>query len=381
MIAPGQAAGTLVNEQRLLDTFLELVHINSPSFDEREIGLFLSHRLEDAGCSVAFQEYPGSFNLIGRLKGTDALQPTLLLSAHMDTIEPTAGIKVSEDEVMIRTVGDTVLGADDKSAIAQILEALQVVRENSLSHGDLEIVFSSAEEKGLFGAKNLDPGMISSRHAIVLDSSGSPGKIIVGAPSHITYEMKISGRSSHAGIEPEKGLSAIRVAAEIIMAVPDGRIDQETTANIGIIAGGTATNVVSKEVLLHGEIRSHNRETLTGVKDGIFDNARKIAAARSAAVEISENEEYSAFHLSEDAPFLDRIRSAFGRCGIEAVLALTGGGSDANIYNHRGILAVNISNGMQKVHSTDEFILKKDLVDGCRVLLECIVPPREKSAQ
>ena len=155
----------LVNKQRLLKTFLELVHINSPSFEEREIGAFLIKRLEQAGCSVRVQEYDRSFNLIGVKRGENTEAAPLLLSAHMDTIEPTEGIKITVDEEIVRSTGGTVLGSDDKSAIAQILEALDVIQEQKLSHGDIEVVFSSAEERGLFGAKNLDFGSVRSRHA------------------------------------------------------------------------------------------------------------------------------------------------------------------------------------------------------------------------
>lgn len=362
----------LINKQRLLKTFLELAEINSPSFDETEIGAFLIKRLEQAGCTVVVQEYDRSFNLIGVKKGKKTGAAPLLLSAHMDTIEPTEGIKITIDEEMVRSTGETVLGSDDKSAVAQILEALDVLREQDLPHGDIEVVLTSAEEKGLFGAKNLDYSRIRSRQAIVMDSSGSVGKIIVGAPTHITYEMRITGRPAHAGIEPEQGLSAIRVAGAIITAVPDGRIDPETTANIGIIRGGTATNVVPKEVVLHGEIRSHQDSALRAIRDRIFDTARKTAESWQANLDIQEYEEYRMFRLSPEGPFMEMLKAAFRRCGLEPVLTLTGGGSDANIFNQNGIHAVNISTGMQKVHSADEFILKKDLYDGCHVLLQCI---------
>ncbi len=362
----------LINKQRLLKTFLELAEINSPSFDEREAGAFLIKRLEQAGCTVVVQEYAESFNLIGVKHGARPEAPPLLLSAHMDTIEPTVGIKITIDEERVRSTGETVLGSDDKSAIAQILEALDVIREQELPHGDIEVVLTSAEERGLFGAKNLDYRRIRSTRAIVMDSSGSVGRIIVGAPSHITYEMRVTGRPAHAGIEPELGLSAIRVAGAIVAAVPDGRIDPETTANIGIIRGGTATNVVPKEVVLHGEIRSHRDAVLLSTRDLIFDTARKIAERSQANLDIREHEEYRTFRLSPDGQFMELLKAAFRRCGIEPELTLTGGGSDANIFNQNGIHAVNISTGMQKVHSTDEFILLKDLYAGCHLLLECI---------
>ncbi|MBI5100280.1 MAG: M20/M25/M40 family metallo-hydrolase [Nitrospirae bacterium] len=362
----------LLNTQRLLKTFIELVNINSPSFGETEIAAYLVRAMERYGCGVTVQEYDRGVNLIGRKKGNVRGRPPLMLSAHMDTIEPTAGIKIAIDDEMIRSAGDTVLGADDKSAIAQICEALAVLAENDVPHGDIEVVFTSAEEKGLVGARNLDFGILRSQHAIVLDSSGSVGNIVMGAPTHITYEMRITGRAAHAGIEPEKGISAIRAAAGIISSAPDGRIDPETTANIGIISGGTATNVVPREVLIHGEIRGHDPRALEQVSSRIFETARRIASGLDAGLKITERQEYRSFRLEASDPFVLHVISAFKRCGIKPSLVVTGGGSDASIFNESGIRAVNISNGMQKVHTSGEFILRKDLIDGCRALLECI---------
>ena len=188
-----------INRDRLIETFTDLIRINSPSFNEREIGEFLKKRLECTGCTVEFQEYDRSFNLIAIKKGTNPNIPPLLLSGHMDTIEPTEGITFSIVEGVIRTTGITVLGADDKSALAQILEVLAVINEKEIPHGDLEIIFTSAEENGLFGAKNLDFTRLSSKHALVLDSSGGVGNIVIAAPTHHTYEMKITGKPAHAG--------------------------------------------------------------------------------------------------------------------------------------------------------------------------------------
>ncbi|TAN41362.1 MAG: M20/M25/M40 family metallo-hydrolase [Nitrospirae bacterium] len=362
----------LISRQRLQKVFLELVNINSPSFEETVLGEFLIKALERCGCTVLLQEYDRSFNLIGRMKGNAPGFPPLLLSAHMDTIEPTEGIRISIDDEKIRSAGETVLGADDKSAIAQILEALAVIAGHDLPHGDLEVVFTSAEERGLIGARSLDFSALASRHAVVLDSAGSVGNIIIGAPTHLTYEMTVVGRAAHAGIEPEKGISAIRAAAQIIASVPDGRLNSGTTANIGMIRGGTATNVVPKEVVIRGEIRSHDQEMLLKVRDEIRGRAEQAASEHQVEVKISEHEEYRTFRLDPGEPFVRYMAGTLARCGIEPVLTLTGGGSDASVFNEMGIRAVNISNGMQKVHSNEEFILQKDLFDGCRVLLECI---------
>ena len=294
-----------INKERLLKTFTELIRVNSPSFNEKEIGVLLKKKLRERGCRVTIQKYDKSFNIIAFKKGNTPKAKSLLLSGHMDTIEPTEGIQFRTQVDRIRSTGHTVLGADDKSALAQILEALSVLQEMNLPHGDLEIVFTSAEEKGLFGAKNLDFKKIRSRFGLVLDSSGSVGKLVVAAPSHITYEMRIIGKAAHAGIEPEKGISAVRVAAEVIAAVPHGRISAGTTANVGLIKGGTATNVVPKEVVIHGEIRSHDDKTLQNIKRDIFDTARRIVKKNKSGINISEHEEYKSFRIDEFDGFLN----------------------------------------------------------------------------
>src|SRR5271169_6009701 len=283
-----------INKERLINTFIELIKINSPSFQEGAIGELLAGKLRGAGCGVTMQDYGASFNIIGVRKGANHTAPPLILSAHMDTIEPTEGIMFSTENDIIRTTGPTILGADDKGAIAQIIEALLVLQEQGIPHGDIEIIFTSAEEKGLHGARNLDFASIRSRHALVLDSGGSVGSLVVAAPTHITYEMQILGKSAHAGIEPERGINAIRVSSRIIAEIPDGRIDPETTANIGIIKGGTATNVVPQEVVIKGELRGHGAEKIEQTKSAIFETARRITEQHNARINITEQEEYAA---------------------------------------------------------------------------------------
>jgi len=360
-----------INQERLLKTFTELLSVNSPSFFEKEIGDLLTIKLKERGCRVYRQKYDKSFNLIAFKKGDIKVQP-LLLSGHMDTIEPTVGIQFDIQADRVSSTGNTVLGADDKSALAQILEALAVLQENDLPHGDIEIVFTSAEETGLHGAKSLDFKKISSRYGLVLDSSGSIGKLVVAAPTQITYEMRIIGKAAHAGIEPEKGISAIRIAAEVISAVPNGRISAETTANIGMIRGGSATNVVPKEVVIYGELRGHDDKTLQDTRQAIFDAARKIAKKNKAGIHIQEHEEYQAFKIDEHDRFLQFMDGVVKSCGMTPSHVITGGGSDANIFNKRGIKTINLSTGMQKVHSNEEYILLKDLYKGGLLTLNAI---------
>jgi len=362
-----------VNRERLVRTFTELIEINSPSFEEDRIGSVLAGKLEQVGCIVERQDYGESFNLVAMKKGNTDCPASLLLSGHMDTIEPTAGIKYAIEDGVIKSVGKTVLGSDDKSALAAILEALSVIKEKGLPHGDIEIVFTSAEEKGLDGAKNLDLDSLKSRHGLVLDSGGGIGGIVIAAPTHITYTMTLTGRPAHAGLEPEKGISAIRAAARIIASIPDGRIDENTTANIGIIKGGTATNVVPREVVVNGEMRSHNRASLERTRDEVFSRAREIAGKLQVAIDIDEKQEYQSFTIPLDGPFLSFVDDMFVKCGIEPAHIASGGGSDANILNAGGIVTLNISTGMDKVHSHEECIRVDDLAAVSAVVLETVL--------
>lgn len=362
----------LINEQRLYRTFCELLQVSSPSFHEHAIGDVLCRELTGAGCRVEVQDYGTSFNVLAFKRGSIGGSSPLLLSAHMDTIEPTEGIVLLSDSGAIRTDGSTVLGADDKCALAQIIEALKVLQERGIPHSDIEVAFTSAEERGLQGAKNLPLEMIRSRYALVLDASGSVGSIIIAAPTHVSYEMKIFGRSAHAGIEPEKGLSAIRIAAEILTGIPDGRVSGGTTANVGVIGGGTASNVVPREVRLQGEIRSHSLEELEETRRRVIDYARAVSARSGARLDVSEDEEYRAFRIPESDPFIEYLHRVYTEMGLNPQLAASGGGSDANVFNALGIKAVNISTGMQKVHSGQEFVLLDDLYAGSRVVLNVI---------
>ncbi len=362
----------MVKRQRLINTFIELIKINSPSFREREISEFIAQQLKSCSFDVLLQDYGQSLNIIARKEGVDKGAPTLILNAHMDTVEDTEKIEFAISDGRIRSIGPTVLGSDDKSGIAQIIEALRVIQETGAAHGTIEVVLTSAEEKGLVGVKNLDFSLLQGRHALVLDSSGPVGNLIVGAPTHITYTMTVTGKAAHAGIEPERGINSIRVASEIVTNIADGRIDDSTTANIGIISGGSATNIVPPKTTLKGEVRSHNSEKLRILKGEIFNQAELIAKKYSALLNIQENIEYESFSIKEGDSFLGLICEAYRNCGITPQLCITGGGSDANIFNKRGIKAINLSNGMQAVHSSEEFILIEDLLRGTEIVIAAI---------
>ncbi len=361
-----------INAARLINTFIELIQIDSPPFGEQEIAMRLSRHLLSLGLSVETQNYGSSFNLIGRMRGAMRGVEPIILSSHMDTVESTKGLRYIRQDGIIKTDGRTILGADDKSGIAEILEALHVLKEQGLPHGDIEVVFTSAEERGLVGAKNLNFHDLKGRTALVFDSSGSIGRVVLAAPTHDNYVMRVIGRAAHAGIEPQRGTSAIKAAAKIIAAVPDGRIDSYTTANIGTIHGGTATNIVPKEVVMEGEVRSHDADTLERTIKDIFDTALAIAKKNQVKLQIDRHRQYHGFHISEDDEFVRLIADVCREQRITPELIVYGGGSDANIFNSNGIKSFAISSGMQMPHTTDEFILEEDLCSAARLLLGII---------
>jgi tripeptide aminopeptidase len=277
----------MVNEKRLIESFVELVKIDSVSREEKKIADFLVKKLKDLGLEVIVDQAgekvkSNSGNIIARLKGNKDKAIPIMFSAHMDTVVPGKNINPLCDGEKIISDGKTILGADDKAAIAALLEALYIIKEKNILHGDIEIVFSICEEIGLQGAKNLDISSLNARMAFVLDAGGEVGGITTSAPSQNSIEFIIRGKASHAGAEPEKGINAIQVAGYILSRMKLGRIDEETTTNIGIISGGSATNIVPDKVILKGEARSRNEEKLdkcTGeLKKTIEDTAKEFKA-------------------------------------------------------------------------------------------------------
>jgi tripeptide aminopeptidase len=257
-----------VNHERLKNLFLELVQIDSLSRREREVALRPQREAESAGavCSYdnAGEKVRGNIgNLIAKIPGNILGTPPFLLAAHMDTVAPGEGVKPIVDGDIVRTDGSTVLGGDDKSGCAVICEVLHRLRESGIPHGPIEAVFTICEEIGLQGARNLDLGLISAKEGLVYDSD-APGHLVVRAPSAVSIRFTVKGLEAHAGVAPERGLSAIKIAAEAIAAMRLGRIDDETTANLGVIEGGRAGNVIPSEVVVRGEARSRNAAKLQG---------------------------------------------------------------------------------------------------------------------
>lgn len=366
----------MINQDRILAEFLELVQVDSVSGRERALADLLATRLRGLGLDVcedrAGAETGGEAgNLIATLPARGPERP-LLLVAHMDTVEPGRGVRPVVENGVVRSAGDTILGGDDKAGIAAILEVLRVITEQQLAHGGLEVVFTIGEEVGLLGAKHLDHSRLRSSMGYVLDSSGPAGTIVVQAPTQDKIEAVVRGRAAHAGINPEEGINAIAVAAHAVARMTLGRIDEETTANIGVISGGQATNIVPDSCRLEGETRSLDGSKCRAQTAAMVEVLETTAAQFGARVEITTQTLYHEFKLAESHPAVVLAKKAAEKLGLVPQLVKTGGGSDANIFNSRGITCVNLGIAMQKVHTTEEFIRVEDLATNARYLLEII---------
>lgn len=367
----------MVSRDRLAELFLELVQIDSVSRNERMLAEYLTSRLEELGFAVyedeAGRAIGGSAgNLVAHLPGKVDGAGSILFCAHMDTVEPGRRVKPRVKDGVVYSSGETILGADDKAGIAAILEAVRVVQEKGVKYPPIEVVFTVAEEVGLLGSKNLDTGLLKSGMGFVLDCDGSPGKIIVRAPSQDRIVARVHGRAAHAGINPEDGINAIQAASYGITCLRLGRIDDETTANIGVIRGGLATNIVPDRVDLEGETRSLVDAKRMAMTEEICRNLEEGVRRKGGRIEIAVETVYRAFKLDPDAPPVRLAMQAADQLGLKPYLEQSGGGSDANIFNAAGIPTANLACGMRKVHSTEECLELNDLVDTARLVLEII---------
>jgi tripeptide aminopeptidase len=365
-----------INRERLLNLFLDLVKINAISRHEKPVVDFLVPIMKELGASIDFDEAHLSLNgetgnLFCKFPGT-AIGKTLAFSAHMDTVQPTENLKIVITDDRVMTDGTTILGADDRAGIAAIIEMMRIIKENNLPHPPIEIIFNIAEEIGLMGSQFLDYSKISAKIGFIPDTSNSPGAIIYSAPAQKHLNVTITGKAAHAGIAPQDGISAITVLSKAIVRMPQGRIDHETTANIGIITGGTATNIVAEKATAQCEARSRNPEKLikliTEMQQIFIDEAEKAGAK----AEITIADLYPSFKLSLDSDAVKIAAAAAEKIGLPVSTSETGGGSDANFYNNSGIETVIIGTGMCNPHSTREYILKEDLYNLSEWMLKMV---------
>lgn len=358
----------MINETRLVRTFLDLVAIDSPSGEEAAIAAELTRRFTAMGGECETDEH---HNLIARFGGSRDGE-WLMLSAHSDTVGQDRGIKPVIRDGVIYSDGTTILGADDKSGVAVILEVVESVREGGIPHPPLEVVISASEEVGLRGAHTLDKAKLRARRGYVLDSGGPSGTVVTSAPGQDSLEITVHGRTSHAGAEPEKGINAIRVASEAIAAMPLGRIDEETTANIGVIRGGVATNIVPDNVYVKGEARSRDELKLSAQTAAMAAAFHEAAERHGARVELKIKRTYITYALPEDHPVVQTAVRAIEGLGWTPLIKASGGGTDANIYAEHGIHCAILSTGMAEVHTPHEHVAIADMVHAATLLQEIV---------
>lgn len=361
---------------RLLDLFCELVRIESPSFNEAAMAERCAEELRGLGFSVRFDdsaERVGSDtgNLVAHLAGTRSGQ--VVLSAHMDTVGPCAGIEPVVVDGVVRSAGDTILSADDKAGVAAILEGVRSVLEAGFPRPDVTVLLTTCEEQHLLGSSALADGELpAGAPCYVLDADGAPGTVITGAPCHWTLDAAFSGRSAHAGVCPEEGVSAISMAAAAVAAMPLGRIDEATTANVGFIEGGSATNVVPDACTLSGECRSLYDERAEAQKAAMTEALEAAAARFGGTVDVGWTKSYGAILLDEEDELVQGIVRAARAAGLEPRFQRSGGGSDANVLAACGVRPVTLGVGMAAFHSADEHIAVADL-EGTARLVEALI--------
>ncbi|MCD4722299.1 MAG: M20/M25/M40 family metallo-hydrolase [Desulfobacula sp.] len=370
----------MINSQRLAQRFKSFVEIDSLSRQEKDVALELEKILTAMGATVCYdtagEQVGGNCsNLVAKFKGTVNAEP-VFLSGHMDTVGPGKGIKVQFEDGIFRSDGTTILGADDKSALAIILEVMDIIFENKIDYPPVEIVFTICEEIGLLGAKYFDYSLIDSKFGYILDSTDTQG-IVTKAPAANKIIIKIYGRAAHSGAEPENGVNAIMVASKAISELNLGRIDEETTCNLGTIKGGVATNIVPAFVEIHGEARSHDIEKLKIVTDSIVNTFQAVAKkfkdnSDLPRIEAIVENDFTNTNISEDHKAIKLARKAAGNLGMTLESKTIGGGADANIFFSKGIVAGVLGTGMTDVHTLNESIAIKDMESSANLVLEIL---------
>jgi tripeptide aminopeptidase len=349
----------------VIDLFLELAAIASPSGEERPVADRVLAYLRDLGLSpdedASGPEVGSNMgNIYLRLEPTVEGEP-IFLCAHLDTVPPVDAIEPVVEDGIVRNKNQAILGGDNKAAVAAMLEATRRVVAENRPHAGIELVFTSKEEVGLLGAYAFDHTRLHAKVGYVYDDVGPIGGIVLGAPSAFVMEVEFHGRAAHAGMHPEEGRSAIAAAARAISEMKLGRIDDETTANIGTIHGGTAGNVVPDHCVLVGEARSHSDEKLSAQIQAMQDALTFAAGVADCDVETKLKKHYTAYRFSRDDLAVKLAAEALARCGHEPRYTLCGGAADSNVFNERGLQCVNLANAMTEIHTPDEYIAVADV--------------------
>jgi len=365
---------TTYRKDRLKEIFEQLLRSDGASKNEKNTVAVVQSILSDLPVNIVqtaskSKTRPNLYIKLPKRGATSS--PPILLSAHMDTVEPTPNICFTCQNEQYTTDGNTILGSDDKAGVAAIIECLFSVHESNKPHPDIEVAFTVEEEIGLEGAKDFDTSLIQAKQGIVIDADGDPGIIMYAGPSQVVFEVNIQGKSAHAGMSPEEGKSAILFASECISKIPFGRIDSETTTNIGKIEGGKATNIVAEHCFLNGEIRSHNPSKLEIVKHQIKSIFEK-GSLYGYKIQFKDHYAYKSFSFRQDTSIIRKISTAMETIGLDPELKVCGGGCDANVFNETipSMECVNLACGMTDVHTHKESIYFSDIEKITELLIQ-----------
>ena len=374
-----------MNRERLRDEFLELVRISSVSKREGNVAKRLTTILEGIGATVEIDDAGDKIgsdtgNLVARFPGTAPDVAPFLLCGHMDTVPPADNVRPVLDGDVIRTDGTTVLGGDDKSGIVAILETVRLLRERRIPHGPVDVLFTICEELGLIGAKHFDVGRLRARTGLVLDCDGVH-ELITRAPAANRMQFTVHGLEAHAGLAPEQGISAVQVAAEAIAAMRLGRVDAATTANVGRIEGGLASNIIPNRVVLRAETRSLTLEALEAQTRHMLECIERAASRRSvtvagktttARVEARVERDYEPLSVADDTRIVRLVRGAAERLSKPFKTRSTGAASDANVFSGRGVEVANLGCGMRQIHTVNEWVDVNDMIATTELLVETV---------
>lgn len=371
-----------INADRLARTFTDLVRIDSVSKEEGRLCTHLRTCLDDLGAVThvddAGEKVGGDTgNLVAKFEGR-AKVPPLLLSAHMDTVEPGRGVTPLYKDGVFTSAGDTILGADDKCGLAIILEVLTTLKEQGVTTGPLEVVFSICEELGLQGAQHLDFKGLNAVMGFVMDTRHI-GVLINQAPAANHIRFEVVGRAAHAGAEPEKGISAIVLASQAIARARLGRMDAETTCNIGTMHGGMATNIVPERVVVEAEVRSHHPEKLDAVTQILVDVFQAVVDGYGTGddddlprLNVDIVRAFDRVSIDEEHEVVVLAKAAAAQLGQALACKRSGGGSDASVFTRNGIVSGVLGTGCDKVHTVDERVALKDMVASAQLLMTII---------
>ena len=356
-----------VNKERMLAEFKEVVAVPCHSLQERPVFELLRAKLEVLGFTVeeddAGEKLGGNCgNLWAFLPGNKAGATSVLFSAHMDGCEPCGGTTVVQKDGYLYSDGTTILGGDDKSGVVGILEGVRMLVEENAEHGDIQILFTIAEEGGVNGSRCMDRSKLKAEVAYALDGEGAPGEVVIGAPGQYKWKISLHGKTAHGGVEPEKGINAIMIAAKALAEVERyGRIDEETTCNVGVIGGGVATNVVPDLVVIEGDVRSRNNDKLEAVREELVSTICNAVEKFGGKVTAEVEHKYSGFFIDTNSTVVKLAERACELYDLPLDITQTGGGSDANFFNTYGVPCVILGTGMKNVHTVDEFLKEEDL--------------------